>query len=195
MEHILTEFLNSHYVSLNEPNNQFSFTEIGEDGEGDSYFICKNKTLIIKVKNNKLFWCEKTLKRAEGSFVVLDEQMQPISLHMIEMKSTLKKRELEKAITQLKCMYLISASIMAFLGLKMPNENFAYIAYTSLEINDISDDTTFINNKVLTGKKDDVLAMWKKEEIELYYGKTAKLIKGKRYHADNGNFNCDFGMV
>lgn len=205
MQGLINQFFNKELVSLVESNQSFYLKEREEEGAGFCYFVSDKKVLKLVANNKTLLWCLNKLKRAEGSFIVLDDNMQPLSLHLIEMKMILKKKELSKAIEQIKGMYLISMSVMAFLGIKPPNEIKAYIAYSELKLSENTDDNSIVGNKPLVGVKesvldacitDPVLEIWNKSEITLHHGKVAKLIKGQRTKDNKSdNFNYDFGRV
>ena len=191
MEDLLKLF-NQDFVRIHQASKgKFSIIEKKDDGgKGLCYFQSNNDVLIIKAKDkNTPLWALKNQQCAEGSFLVLNSNT-PTSLHIIEMKSGLNHKKLEEAMSQLKGMYLVSFCVLSILKLPMPKDILVYIAYKKESITN----PNRIPQKSI-GVKNDLQDFWESEKIELFDGNFAKLIKGQRIKDNNGNFNCDFGMV
>lgn len=152
--------------------------------------------LIIKAKDQGTpLWALKNKKCAEGAFAILDNNNQVISLHIIEMKSSLTYDEFSKVIEQLKGMYLMAYSVLSILKSDIPKEIKTYVAYKSETVKIKPNPTPKRIPKKSIGIKDSILESWETEKIELAHNNIAKLIKQVRADDGNGYFNCDFGMV
>ena len=196
MQNLLNLF-DKNFVYIHQNNQgKFSIIEKKDGGKGICNFQSDNNVLIIKAKDQGTpLWALKNKKCAEGAFAILDNNNQVISLHIIEMKSSLTYDEFSKVIEQLKGMYLMAYSVLSILKLDIPKEIKTYVAYKSETVQIKSNPNPKRIPKKSIGIKDSILESWEVEKIELAHNNIAKLIKQVRIDDGNGYFNCDFGMV
>lgn len=187
MKEIIKEFFTTESVSYIEAGDKITFIETGKGGEGACTLKSTAPTLFINAKKGNFVSILKNQKCAEAAFLTLQQDNEMLA--MLEMKSSLSKKEWMKVLQQYSGMYLCTKAVLGILQMQEPQTIKAYIAYRQEDITE--DPNSYILNKVGVGQKDPVLEAWDTGEISLPHGKKAQLIKGQR----DTEGNCDFEVM
>lgn len=184
---IVNELLNASYVSFVE--GKFFLEETVDLGKGRSFFNSTVPVLLMKSNHQgPLIWALGNKKCAEGGFIVFNDN--GLTLHLLEMKSQLRRRDWSRVKEQLMGMYLASIAVMHILQLDRPISVIVYVAYTEDKIQQ-RDERSYINNKMINPEQDIELQEWSQGKLHLPHGVIAEIRKGVR----DSTGDIDFGWV
>ncbi len=184
---VVNELLNASYVSFKE--GTFFIEEMVDSGKGRSFFHSTAPVLLMKSNHQgPLIWALDNKKCAEGGFIVFNDD--GLTLHLLEMKSQLRRRDWSRVKEQLMGMYLASIAIMHILQLERPISVTAYVAYTEDKTQQ-RDNRSYIYNKTINPAQNIELQEWSQGKLYLPHGIVAEIRKGLR----KSTGDIDFGWV
>ncbi|UWQ53242.1 hypothetical protein [Leisingera caerulea] len=185
-----SDLVNKDYVFSVSAGTKFEVVEKNKGGAGKCTFESTHNVIFIGARDNApVVWCLENRKCAEAAFCVVHSDSSS-SLHIVEMKSSLTRKEFEKVIEQISGMYLSAIATISIIEAPQPANITAYVAYKADNIS-TPPSATLITSKTLVGGAELPGAKeWRTKEITLPHGSKAKLVVGQRVAGD-----FDFGTV